>query len=209
MPLPPVFSIRYNRGTLSYQTYTTDAIVAGSFDNNTADKSYLLFTRSAGMIYASAKSVREERSRQRSALQDFSHVTVSLIKGKTGWRIGSVQSYGNIFSVAQTRQSRGSVVRLLKLLRRFIQGEDPQPELFDEILFALLFVTDTNLDNRQLIEEIVQARILYLLGYISLSDELSVILNKSLNLALNEGVSDTFLPALQLATSNAQSASHL
>ena len=161
------------------------------------------------MIYASARSVREERSRQRFALQDFSHITVSLIKGKTGWRIGSVQSYGNIFGRADSRQSRGSVVRLLKLLRRFIQGEDPQPELFDEILYALHYVADTDLVNRQLVEDIVQARILYLLGYISLSDELSVILNRSLHLALHDNVNESFLPLLQTVTLNAQTVSHL
>ena len=45
---------------MSYQTYITEALIVGSFDSNTADKSYLLFTKSAGMLYASARSVREE-----------------------------------------------------------------------------------------------------------------------------------------------------
>ena len=72
---------------MSYQTYITDAVVVGSYASNTADKSYLLFTKRAGMLYATARSVREERSKQRYALQDFSHITVTLVKGKGGWCI--------------------------------------------------------------------------------------------------------------------------
>ncbi|MEX2341217.1 MAG: recombination protein O N-terminal domain-containing protein, partial [Candidatus Paceibacterota bacterium] len=83
---------------MSYKTYTTEAIVCGSRVNNTSDKSFLLFTKDAGMLWAAAKSVREERSRQRFALQDFSLIRASLIKGKSGWRIGSVESDRNYFT---------------------------------------------------------------------------------------------------------------
>ena len=38
------------------------------------------------MVLAAARSVREEKSRQRYALQEFALVRVSLIKGKSGWR---------------------------------------------------------------------------------------------------------------------------
>lgn len=56
---------------MAYETYTTEALVCGTFNRNTADRSYLLFTREAGMLYADARSVREERSRQRYALRTF------------------------------------------------------------------------------------------------------------------------------------------
>jgi len=85
---------------------------------NTSDKSFLLFTRDNGMLFATAKSVREEVSKQRQALQDFSRIRVSLVKGKTGWRIGSVESLRNDFSAAYDRETRGSVVSLYRLLRR-------------------------------------------------------------------------------------------
>ena len=105
---------------MSYQTYTTEALVCGSFLHNTADKVFLLFTREAGMLYATAKSVREERSKQRFALQDFSLINVSLIKGKQGWRVGSVEAEVNYFTKSEERLARGSVVLLFKTLRRFI-----------------------------------------------------------------------------------------
>ena len=56
---------------MAYVTYTTLALVCGTFDQKTSDRSYMLFTREAGMLFASARSVREERSKQRYASTRF------------------------------------------------------------------------------------------------------------------------------------------
>lgn len=194
---------------MSYQTYITEALIVGSFDSNTADKSYLLFTKSAGMLYASARSVREERSRQRFALQDFGHITVSLIKGKTGWRIGSVQSEGNFFAQAPNRAGRGSIVRISKFLRRFVAGEEPHPELYDEIMFALNYLQKDSSSNRVLIEEIMVARLLYRLGYIASTPAIITILVSDLQTVLENGATDSLLTQLKAVTASAMSASHL
>ena len=188
--------------------YTTEAIVCGSFAHSTADKSFLLFTRNAGMLYASARSVREERSKQRYALQDFSLITVSLIKGKTGWRIGSVDTLGNLFDTAVTRPARGSVVRTLKLLRRFLQGEDPHPALYDEIVAGLQYIAGAEISNRTTAEEIIEARVLYELGYMSETTPLQPLLTNPL-LTVLATASGTELISLQTATARAISASQL
>ena len=150
---------------MSYVTYTTKALVCGSFDQNTADKSFLLFTQDAGMLFATARSVREERSLQRPALQDFSRIRVSLIKGKTGWRVGSVEAIQNDYSLAADRQMRGSVVLVYRTLRRFIRGEEAFPELFAFVV-AVLDATLSLPTERQLFDLAVQVRILALLGYV-------------------------------------------
>ena len=193
---------------MSYQTYHTEALVCGSYLNNTADKSFLLFTKRAGMLYASARSVREERSKQRYALQDFSLINVSLIKGKTGWRIGSVDTEGNIFGSALSRSARGSVVRILKLLRRLVAGEEPHPELYDELVYALRYVASDIASHRTLAEEIIEIRILSILGYIARTSELESVLSGSLREALDT-TPETMLPTLQSLTVHAQSASQL
>jgi DNA repair protein RecO len=194
---------------MSYQTYITEAVIVGSFDSNTADKSYLLFTRDAGMIYASAKSVREERSRQRFALQDFSRITVSLIKGKTGWRIGSVQSEGNFFVEANDRAVRGSIVRICKLLRRFLAGEEPHPDLYEEILAGLTHLASSNIQNRNLIEEIILVRMLYRLGYIANTSQITPVLDTELPTLFASELNDTLLAQLKTITTKATTASHL
>lgn len=150
---------------MSYATYTTDALVCGAYDRNTADRSYLLFTREAGMLYADAKSVREERSKQRYALQEFSYVRISLIKGKHTWKVGSVETLHNDYSEAASREARGSVVRVYKTLRRYIRGEEAARELFDYVRGALATLRGEQ-SRRELTERIIEANILWQLGYV-------------------------------------------
>lgn len=151
---------------MSYVTYTTRALVCGGFDQNTSDKSFLLFTRDAGMLFASARSVREETSKQRCALQEFSRVRVSLIKGKQGWRVGSVEVEQNDFSLAKDRQTRSSIVMVHRLLRRFIRGEEAFPDLYDFTVSALDELLQSQ-PNRRILDLFVQAHMLLLLGYVS------------------------------------------
>lgn len=150
---------------MSYQTYITEALVCGNFDHNTADRNYLLFTKEAGMLYASARSVREEKSKQRYALQDFSLITVSLVKGKTGWRIGSVEACDNYFLLAESREARGSVVAIFKLLRRLVQGEEAVPEIFDFCREGFLLVS-RDIANRAVVDTLFKLKLLSLLGYV-------------------------------------------
>lgn len=154
---------------MAYVTYTTDAIVCGTYDRNTADRSYRLFTRELGMLYADARSVRLEKSRQRAALQDFSHIKVSLVKGKGGWKIGSVTSLANFYHQACDQAARGSVVTIIRLLRRFVAGEEAHVDLFDEYIEALQFFA-ADQTNRQCYEEVFTQRVLASLGYIKSDD---------------------------------------
>lgn len=199
--------MRYN-SLMSYQVYTTEAIVCGSFDSNTADKSYLLFTRSAGMVYATARSAREERSRQRYALQDFSHITVSLVQGKSGWRIGSVDTVTNFFSRADNREVRGSVVRLVKYLRRYIQGEESNQVLFDDVLTGLDTISSATANNPAAYEQFLMVRILHILGYVALPAEyVSIFARPLLGVPVHEYESAAIHCGPLIAT--AQTASHL
>ena len=150
---------------MSYQTYTTEALVCGTWSKNTSDKSYLLFTKDAGMLYADARSVREEKSKQRFALQEFSHIKVSLVKGKSGWRIGSVEALGNHYTNAHDKLARGSVVGVYRWLRRFLKGEEAMPELYDYV-FEALSVLSSDVRERNDLDAVVKLRILTELGYV-------------------------------------------
>jgi DNA repair protein RecO len=149
---------------MSYQTYTTEAIVCGTWTRNTADKSFLLFTKEAGMLYAEARSIREERSRQRFALQDFSYLRVSLIKGKQSWKIGSIEPLQNFYLAAADKAARGSVVHLTKFLRRFYGGQEAAPELFDYMVRVLSRFSGS-LEHREFAERVAQVYLLHELGY--------------------------------------------
>ncbi len=192
---------------MSYATYITKALVCGSFEQSTADKSFLLFTREAGMLYAVARSVREERSKQRCALQDFSRLRVSLIKGKTGWRIGSVEVEKNDFSLAEDRETRGSVAIVFRLLRRFIKGEEASWQLYDFVIEALDELNKPQ-PNRHLLELFVQVRILSQLGYV---DEAAVPAPlQSCTLAQVMGLQDEVsIKTMEQIVAHASESSHL
>jgi len=151
---------------MSYYTYTTEAIVCGTRDRNTTDRSYLLFTRDGGMLYAEARGARREGSKQRYALQDFTRVRISLVRGKAGWRVGSVEALENYYTTAADRAARGSVVALVKLLRRFARGEEPARHLYEYAQRALC-VLCSEVPNRSLVERFVQVHILAQLGYVA------------------------------------------
>jgi recombinational DNA repair protein (RecF pathway) len=151
---------------MSYTTYTTDAIVCGTYDRNTADRSYRLFTRELGMLWADARSVRLEKSKQRFALSDFSQVRVSLVRGKSGWKIGSVTANQNYYHRAVDQAARGSVVSLVRFLRRYVQGEESQVVLYDYVVAALDVVVG-DVEERSFVDQVVTLRILAELGYVA------------------------------------------
>lgn len=149
---------------MAYQTYITEALVCGSYDRNTSDRSFLLFTREAGMIYANAKSVREERSKQRYALQVCSYVRATLVRGKSGWKIAGVEPIQNLYAKTTTREARAFLRDTILLLRRVIHGETLHEEIFDDVVHACLESEKyayTKLGN------VLSLRILHKLGYVA------------------------------------------
>ena len=149
---------------MAYQTYITEALVCGSFDSKSSDKSFLLFAREAGMIYAHAKSVREERSKQRYALQDCSHVRTTLIRGKSGWKIAGVEPITNLYAITETREARAFLRDTLLLLRRVIHGETAYQNIFDDVLYACTYAGKYPYMR---LSQILALRILHALGYIA------------------------------------------
>lgn len=190
---------------MAYATYTTEAFVCGSRASNTSDKSFLLFTRDAGMVWAAARSVREERSKQRFALQDFSFIRVSLVRGKTGWRIGSVENETNVFSTARTREARAGLLRIVKVLRQFVQGEEPHPVLYADVRAALLFVSGAEGDEPERVADRFVLRLLHKLGYVAAEPSFESLVRDAEWIETDGEMP----PAARKAIENALAASHL
>lgn len=189
---------------MAYQTYNTEAVICGVWDRNTADRSYLLFTRDAGMLYADAKSARLERSKQRCALQEFSRIKVSLVRGKGGWRVASVEAVANPFLAALTRPERGVVVKVTQLLRRFVHGEEVIPQVYADLehLFADLPAIATHPHCIP----VFTLRMLYHLGYVAREPWNEAALNAlTLTEALAEPINEALLTrAIDTASSSSQ-----
>lgn len=159
------------------------------------------------MLFADARSVREERSRQRYALQDFSLLRVSLVKGKRSWKIGSIEPQKNYYHSAQGKQARGSVVNIVRLLRRFVHGEEADSFLFTYVQSALEVLVG-EIEQRTFVESVVLVHVLGYLGYVDMKQIPSELHELEPGLVPNQHTRERQLVIEQLYT-HAVAASHL
>jgi len=125
------------------------------------------------MIWASAKSAREERSKHRYALQDFSLARMSLVRGKGGWRVTGAESLENLYFRSPSREARTLLRNTVRLLRRFLHGESSAPALYDDVVGTLQALSDNAKED---IEFVLALRILHALGYIAPKDVYRVLI---------------------------------
>jgi len=140
----------------------------------TASKYISLFTKDMGLVRAVAKSVREEKSKLRYSLQDFSVTSATLVRGKDVWRITGAEEKYNIHNgLKDENEKLFTVTRVLNFLQRLIHGEEKNNYLFDTLLHGLEFVKESKMSKETLknFEHLIVLRILYSLGYIAKKDD--------------------------------------
>ena len=157
---------------MSHHIYTTEAYVFKHDYTRDSDALIYIFTKDLGYIRAVATGSRFEKSKHRFALQDFSKITVSLVQGKTGWRITSAQPHKNIYNdLYENNKELFSVfARAIKTLQRFLQGEEGDYALYNSFDQAIQFgyenLTDfKQKENLKNFELLLMVRILGQLGY--------------------------------------------
>ena len=191
---------------MAYQTYITEAVVCGVMNSQTSDRSYLLFTREAGMVYAHAQSVREERSKHRYSLQECSYLRVTLVRGKSGWRVTGAEPIANFYARAHSREARAFIRNILILIRRFIQGETAHERIFDEVVFTCMRA-DEYIPAK--LEILLSLRILHSLGYIAENEDLRPLIQDSIETVPVDSLSPDREKQCAALIANALSLSHL
>lgn len=145
-----------------YQKYQTDALVLGSREQGEADKTYALFTRDFGLVWARASAVRRESSKMRYALQNYSLANVSLVRGKRGWRAAGARA---IAAAPHETSALSTIARIAELTQKLVTGEEKNEYLFETLAGAHhALVKGVSIQE---IEILCVARVLYSLGYIS------------------------------------------
>ncbi len=145
---------------MTYRTYTTDALILGSFEGVAADRTVTLFTREAGLVFARAVSVRRESSKLRYGLQDFSRVTVSLVRGRRGWKVVGAERSENLYFRAADRDRRAALLRILRLVRRLVRGEGGDRPLYDRLLDGLALLAQAGAQELSGVEQALALRLL-------------------------------------------------
>jgi DNA repair protein RecO len=133
-----------------YSVNNTQAIVLKSFDSGEKDSAISLFTKDFGQLYAKVSGVRDIKSKHRYALQDHSLINVSLIQGKTGWRITSSSFVKSFYFDIDDKNKREKILQILSLVKRFYLGEEGNAKIFEDLLVG--FEKISNCESKEELE---------------------------------------------------------
>ena len=124
-----------------YHLYHTPVFILGGASFGEANKTFTLFTRELGLLTASATSVREERSKLRYGLQDFSLSDITLVRGRELWRITNATLIENLPTTFRSAPEAVRVfTRVFQLIRRLVAGEEKNERLFETVMEAFNFL---------------------------------------------------------------------
>ncbi len=167
---------------MSYTIHTTEGLVLSYRPLREADRVYSILTKDLGLIRATATGVRKGHSKLRGLLEPISFVSVSLVRGKEYWRITSAEFIKTILSTPE-------ILKPLILLEKLVQGEAPNPELFEatrEILARTVLAS-----RDEMFEIHFVSQILFHLGYLKEVD--LKLPKKDLIKAINKGLEASHL----------------
>jgi recombinational DNA repair protein (RecF pathway) len=126
---------------------------------------FFILTADLGLIITSAQAVRSHRSKLNSALQEFSLVTLSCVKGKNGWKVTNAISKENFFFGAPLPIQK-LVSQIASVLVRMMPGEQKHREIFSVTLAGFSALKNVDEKNLGSFEILMMLRILFHLGYI-------------------------------------------
>ena len=155
---------------MAHHIYTTQALIIEGTLTGEANKSYLLFTKELGMIRATAQGVRLLKSKLRFSLQDFTYVSVSVVRGKEIWRITSARGLAHIYDIYKDLGRKELIVMLANvcaLIKRLMPQEEKHQELFEYLVeaFRYEYLPTISEDEIKSLECILVITILRELGY--------------------------------------------
>lgn len=155
-----------------HKIYITDAIVFGKRFTGEATTTLALLTRDLGLIRASARSARVEKSKLRYGLQVLTRGRYSLVRGLHEWRLTGVEQVSREY-VSSKLSRRIAFGRMSKLLLRLVAGEEHTPALYTSVVEGFSYLANAQSDtDAEAIECVLVLRILAHLGYLPQRQEL-------------------------------------
>lgn len=158
-----------------HKLHVTEGVVLMKRPVGEANIRVWVLTEQLGLVVVSAKSARIERSKLRFGLEPFTQGTFSLVRGRYEWKLTGVTHISQKFSVHVAAARRAAAGRVVKLLLRLVQGEEPLPALYVTVaegLEALLSPPQDTELSVELLEIMLVLRVLSQLGYLPQSQEL-------------------------------------
>ena len=159
---------------MAHQIYLTEGIILKKRDFGEADRLFWIYTEKFGMIMASAKGVRLEKSKLRGNLDVFTFGEYAVISSKDFWRlVDARETISPKLNHSSAEQSRLTVRRVkvfanvANLMTRMIKGEERNEEMWKQVknLFLNLFKKGDKEKDLKDLEIKSTAAILKTLGY--------------------------------------------
>lgn len=164
-----------------HHKYHTEGLVVGSVPSSEANKFIFILTRDFGLLGAHAQGIRSSHSKLRFGLQDFSSLNLSLVHGKSGWKIVNAKPLDSWFEACKDNPSKLYVcAHTISFIRKFVKGEEKDEDLFDLVKEGLGFLSKEDLSYKEVgtFQCLMMFRILKQLGYIGDEKTLEYILKE-------------------------------
>lgn len=149
------------------RVYTTHAIVLKRRNIGEADRVVTIFSKEYGRMKVIAKGVRRVHSRRAPYLEVFSHVTLTLHKGKT-WDTLSEATPINAFPVLRASLPKISEgYYLCELVDALMPEHQEHRDVYTLLLSALTALNDTVGNDPTEVSEQFALELLRILGYLA------------------------------------------
>lgn len=182
---------------MSYHHYTTEGIILRREDRGENDAVYVVLTETLGLVIVQATGIRLLKSKLRTVLQQRNIVKITLVRGKTLWRVTTC-----VFIATAPNVLAPAIPRLYKLLRQFVVFDESIPLIYQHFKNFFTIPEDVSSNSRRLkvAETITTARVLATLGMLD-QIELPEVENVSIFTALfcdqNEATHEVLLKHIQ------------
>lgn len=172
---------------MSYQHYTTEGVILKRENRGENDAVYVVFTETLGLIIVHASGIRLLKSKLRFVLQSGNLVRITVVRGKTLWRVTTCSL---MYSVPIDVQA--VLLRFYKLLRTHLVFDEPVAHIYNHLRSFLVIDRNVYMQIQTLrtAEIVTTARILSSLGMLDhidkVIDESSALTNEFCNLYESE-----------------------
>ena len=182
---------------MAHQIYLTEGIIIKKRDFGEADRLFWIYKEKLGMIMASAKGARLEKSKLRGNLDVFAYGDFAVISSKDFWRLVDARETISAKLNHDSAEHVKIFARIASLLARMIKGEERKEEIWKQLKILFLNLFDENIKKpacRQAgkdlkdLEIISTAAILKTLGYMEKAPSSGNGLISAINRAIKESM---------------------
>lgn len=145
--------------------FTTPAIILRRYNLREADRIYTLYTERFGKVEAIATGVRKVKSKLCAHLEPCGIVTVTLVRGRMGWRIINAQRNQSFFGMRDSLDTFVAVMTALETVDALTKVEAPDPHIFALLQTFFTASVETQTTDSSHILNIFLYQLLDALGY--------------------------------------------